>query len=686
VNRLGSATSPYLRQHASNPVDWWPWSAEAFAEARRRDVPILISVGYAACHWCHVMAHESFENDDIAASVNAGFVAIKVDREERPDVDAVYMAATQAMTGQGGWPMTVFATPQGQPFFAGTYFPRAAFARLLDSVATAWRDQRDAVTAQSAQVVAAIAASQQQPGAGAAIDAGVLDRAANGLATHFDHEYGGFGGAPKFPPHLALLFLLRHYQRTGDGQSLEMVHATAEQMARGGIYDQVAGGFARYAVDGTWTVPHFEKMLYDNALLLRVYTELWRLTGDALAGRVAAETAGFIIDGLGTAEGGFASALDADTGGVEGATYAWTPDQLVGALGAADGAWAADLFGVIAAGTFEHGMSVLRLARDADALDGDATERWQRVRAQLREVRDARPQPMRDDKVVAEWTGLAITALAHYHRVAAALAPTDAGGGPEIAMDGRAEVTARARDVAIAAGELLVRVHLVDGRLRRVSRDGVVGAPAGVLADYGCVAEAFDGLYQLTGEVRWLTVAGELLDTALDQFADQSGGFYDTAADAETLVTRPADPTDNATPSGRSAVCAALVTHTALTGDTRYRAAAEAALGPVVPIIEKHARFAGLAAATGEALVAGPVEIAVVGASPADRAPLVRLAVRSQPPGAVIVAGRPDEAGAPLLAQRPMIAGRATAYVCRGFVCERPITDAPALAAQLAAG
>jgi uncharacterized protein YyaL (SSP411 family) len=582
------------------------------------------------------------------------------------------MTATQAMTGQGGWPMTVFATPAGQPFFAGTYFPRAAFANLLDAVRDAWRAQRDAVDRQSAQVVTAITNAQLTPsgrGGSAPPDAAALDNAAALLADQFDNSYGGFGGAPKFPPHLALLFLVRQHARTGDPRSRGPSRATGEQMARGGIYDQLGGGFARYSVDGTWTVPHFEKMLYDNALLLRVYTELWRLTGDPLPARVARETVDFLLDGLGTPERGLASALDADTGGVEGATYAWTPAQLRDALDDTDGDWAADLFGVTAAGTFEHGTSVLRLARDADALDDPQRERWQRIRAALRRARDGRPQPARDGKVVAEWNGLAITALVGYARVARAM------GAPD----------ARAGAAAIAAGELLRDIHLVDGRLRRVSRDGVVGAPAGVLADYGCVAEGFDALHELTGDGTWLDAAGRLLDTALVQFGDGRGGFYDTAADAEALITRPADPTDNATPSGASAVSDALIAHTALTGDTRYRDAATSALGVVAPIIAKHPRFAGYAAAAAEALLAGPVEVAVAGDTPAERAALVDVAVRLAPPGTVIVDGSPDRPGVPLLAGRPPVDGRPTAYVCLGFVCKLPVTDATALAAQLAA-
>ncbi|MFI7155634.1 thioredoxin domain-containing protein [Micromonospora chalcea] len=677
MNRLAKATSPYLLQHADNPVDWWPWCDEAFAEAKRRDVPVLISVGYAACHWCHVMAHESFENEAVARLMNDDFVCVKVDREERPDVDAVYMTATQAMTGQGGWPMTVFATPDGTPFFCGTYFPRANFIRLLGSVATAWRDQREAVLRQGAAVVEAIGGAQAVGGVTAPLTAGLLDAAASQLAREYDETNGGFGGAPKFPPHMNLLFLLRHHQRTGSARSLEIVRHTCEAMARGGLNDQLAGGFARYSVDGHWTVPHFEKMLYDNALLLRVYTQLWRLTGDGLARRVARDTARFLADELHRAGEGFASALDADTDGVEGLTYVWTPDQLVEVLGADDGRFAADLFEVTAEGTFEHGSSVLRLARDVDDADPAVRARWQDVVGRLLAARDTRPQPARDDKVVAAWNGLAITAIAEFQQVAALLvSPDDEDAN---LMDGVLIVSDGAmRDAA----EHLATVHVVDGRLRRVSRDKVVGEPAGVLEDYGCVAEAFCAMHQLTGEGRWLSLAGELLDVALARFAGPDGAFYDTADDAERLVTRPADPTDNATPSGRSAIVAALVAYAALTGETRYREAAEQTLSTVAPIVDRHARFTGYAATVGEALLSGPYEIAVATGDP-EGDPLVAAARRHAPPGAVVVAGAPDQPGVPLLAGRPFVDGRPAAYVCRGFVCQRPVTSVEELVAQL---
>ncbi len=665
MNRLAGATSPYLLQHADNPVDWWPWGEEAFAEARRRDVPIMISVGYAACHWCHVMAHESFESPEVAAVLNESVVSIKVDREERPDVDAVYMTATQAVTGQGGWPMTVFATPEGEPFYAGTYFPARQFVALVRAISQAWRDQKDEVRQQGATVVAAIAELQGtrfEPLAGS-VRVEVLDAAATKLHEAHDETYGGFGGAPKFPPHMALLFLLRHHQRTGDTTSLEVVRHTCESMARGGIYDQLAGGFARYSVDDKWIVPHFEKMLYDNALLLRVYTALWRLSGDRMALRVANETAEFLMRDL--FEGAFLSSLDADTDGVEGATYVWTPGQLREVLGDDDGAFAADLFTVTDQGSFEHGTSVLRLARDIDDADESIRQRWAEVRARLCQVRAVRPQPARDDKVIAAWNGLAITAMVDF---------ASTTGGP---------VAQRAAEHAVAAATLLADLHLADGRLRRASRAGTVGTPDGVLDDYGCVAEAFCAMHELTGEGAWLERAGAILDAALVHFADGRAGFHDTADDAERLVARPGDPTDNATPSGLSALAAALVRYTALTGDPAYRETAERALETVGPLMVGEPRYAGYACAVAEAVLSGPYEIAIV--EPAGPSELTAVARRHAPPGAVIVAGRSDQPGVPLLADRPAIDGVATAYVCRGFVCDRPVTTAEELAALLGA-
>ena len=456
ANRLAGSSSPYLLQHADNPVDWWEWGEPAFEEARRRDLPVLLSVGYAACHWCHVMAHESFEDDEVAEVVNAGYVAVKVDREERPDVDAVYMAATTALTGHGGWPMTCLLTPAGDPFFAGTYLPKQQLLALLANAGEVWATQRERVLASGAHVAQQLR-EHTGPPSPTTLDADVCDTAARRLRSTYDEARGGFGGAPKFPPSMVLEFLLRHHARTGSADALAMVRGTCAAMARGGLYDQLGGGFARYSVDADWVVPHFEKMLYDNALLLRLYVHLWRTTGDPLARRVAEETAEFLLRDLRTDEGGFASALDADTvvdgRSHEGLTYAWTPAQLVEVLGHDDGERAAALLSVTAAGTFEQGSSTLQLP-----VDPDDPSWWAATRSRLLRARADRPQPSRDDKVVTAWNGLAIAALA------------DAG-----ALLARPDLVAAAE----TAAAFVLDVHLVDGLLRRTSRAGEVGSAPG---------------------------------------------------------------------------------------------------------------------------------------------------------------------------------------------------------------
>ena len=660
-NRLATATSPYLLQHADNPVDWWEWGDEAFEEARRRDVPVLLSVGYAACHWCHVMAHESFEDRATATQMNESFVCVKVDREERPDVDSVYMTATQAMTGHGGWPMTVFTTPDGKPFYCGTYFPPApahgmpAFRQVLEAITDAWTERRSELESASTRIVDAISA-RLDLGEPAALTADVLDAAVASLATTFDEGSAGFGGAPKFPPSMLLEFLLRNYARTGQGPALRMARATLDAMARGGIYDQLAGGFARYSVDADWVVPHFEKMLYDNALLLRVYLHLWRATGEPWARRIADETASFLIRDLGTPDGGFASALDADTDGVEGLTYVWTPDQLVDVLGPEDGRWAADQFAVTDEGTFEHGASTLQRLQEPDDV-----ARLDRVRALLLAARAQRPQPARDDKVVTAWNGLAVAALAEHGVLT---------GTPS-------SVTAARR-----AADLIAGTHWVDGRLRRASRDGVVGRHAGVLEDYGDLAEGLLALHQATAEGRWLELAGDLLDVVAEQFVDAEG-WHDTAADAETLVHRPFDPGDGPAPAGVAAAAGAAVTYSALAGSPRHRQLGEAALASLAVVLTRAPRAAGWAAAVGEALLAGPLEVAVSGPAGPERDALAAAARASTSPGAVVVVGEPDAAGVPLLAGRPLLAGKPAAYVCRGFVCSAPVTDVSALGAAM---
>ncbi|CAN5310055.1 thioredoxin domain-containing protein [soil metagenome] len=656
MNRLAAATSPYLLQHAANPVDWFEWGDDAFAEAKHRDVPVLLSVGYAACHWCHVMAHESFEDTATAAYMNEHFVNIKVDREERPDIDAVYMRATQAMTGQGGWPMTCVLTPDGVPFFAGTYFPPEprhqlpAFSQILQALSDAWANRRDQVLSAGAEIIDHLREQPQavQGGFGEA----EADAAAQALAGQYDALAGGFAGSPKFPPSMILEFLLRYAYRTGSRDALTMVEHTCAQMARGGMYDQLAGGFARYSVDRYWRVPHFEKMLYDNAQLLRVYLHWWRQTGDPLAARVARETAQFLLDELRTDEGGFASALDADTDGAEGTYYVWTPAQLTDALGPDDGAWVAQLLSVTPDGTFEHGSSTLQLPRDPDDAD-----RWHRIRLALRAKRAKRTYPARDDKIVAAWNGLAITALA------------EAG----LLLD-EPDFSA----AAIAAGTLLADLHTTDtGALIRTSRLGRASTNAGVLEDYACVAEGYLALLGLTGDPVWLARALSLLDQVLDRFADPEGGFFDTSSDAETLVVRPKDTSDNASPCGTSAAAVAFVALGAITGEGRYLAAAESALASAAPVVTGAPRFGGWSLTAAEALLAGPLEVAIVG-SPDARRELHRAALRSASPGAVVIAAEPG-AHIPLFEGRDLVDGEPAAFVCRGFVCERPVTSAEEL-------
>ncbi|MFD3535072.1 thioredoxin domain-containing protein [Streptomyces sp. NPDC058664] len=684
-NKLAHETSPYLLQHADNPVDWWPWSPEAFAEARRRDVPVLLSVGYSSCHWCHVMAHESFEDDTTAAYVNEHFVAVKVDREERPDVDAVYMEAVQAATGQGGWPMTVFLTPDAAPFYFGTYFPpeprhgMPSFRDVLDGVSRAWTERRDEVGEVAGNIVKDLSSRSLAYGGDGVPGEEELAQALLGLTREYDATRGGFGGAPKFPPSMALEFLLRHHARTGAEGALQMAADTCAAMARGGIYDQLGGGFARYSVDRDWVVPHFEKMLYDNALLCRVYAHLWRATGDDLARRVALETADFMVRELRTAEGGFASALDADSpvedggepsrdegsGGderhAEGAYYVWTPEQLTEVLGEEDARDAARYFGVTEEGTFEEGASVLQLPRDADPVDAD---RIASIKERLLAARARRPRPGRDDKVVAAWNGLAIAALA------------ETG-----ALLDRPDLVERATEAA----DLLVRVHMGEGaRLSRTSKDGRVGTNAGVLEDYADVAEGFLALAGVTGEGVWLEFAGFLLDIVLDQFVAEGGALYDTAHDAETLIRRPQDPTDNATPSGWTAAAGALLSYAAHTGSEAHRAAAEGALGVVKALGPRAPRFIGWGLATAEALLDGPREIAVVGPAGDDPArALHRTALLAPAPGAVVAFGTPDSDEFPLLRDRPLVNGGAAAYVCRHFTCDAPTTDPAELARKL---
>ncbi len=711
-NRLAASTSPYLQQHADNPVDWYEWGDDAFTAARERDVPLLISVGYAACHWCHVMAHESFEDETTAAFMNERFVCVKVDREERPDVDAIYMEATQAMTGHGGWPMTVFATPDGDPFFCGTYFPprpvsgMPSFPQVLASLAAAWETRRGEVDESASGIRAALGERGRTAlPSGGVVDGDVVAAVLDTLAPTYDPRSGGFGGAPKFPPSMLLEWLLRHAARAGSREALGMAVHTLERMARGGMYDQLGGGFARYSVDADWVVPHFEKMLYDNALLLRVYAHWWRLTGAPLARRVVVETADWMVRELRTPQGGFASALDADSVPPEdphghpreGAFYVWTPDELEAVLGHDDGTWAASTLHVTPSGTFEEGASVLQLLADPPDV-----ERFADVRRRLAEARESRPRPTRDDKVVAAWNGLAIAALA------------DAG-----TLLDRPDWVAAAVDAAA-----LLRTHVRRDvvRLARASRDGVVGRASGVLEDYANLAEGLLALFGATGDAEHVRLAGELLEEVLTRFAGEDG-LYDTAADETdpvlARIRRPRDVGDGPTPAGQSAAAGALLTYAALTGSLRHREAAERALTEPLQVARRFPRAAGWALAVAEAVLDGPREVAVVGPAGPERDALLAAAVRAPAPGAVIAVGpgdattgTSDDAGSgagpsdgaggdaergasgvgdaegigevvPLLRDRPTLDGRPTAYVCRGFVCHRPTTDPADVLTQL---
>ena len=662
TNTLGRATSPYLRQHADNPVHWQQWTPQALQDAATRDVPILLSIGYAACHWCHVMAHESFEDDTVAAAMNAGFVCIKVDREERPDIDAVYMNATVALTGQGGWPMTCFLTPDGRPFYCGTYYPKDAFLQLLSAVSDTWRDRRGEVEEASDHISGELRKmASGLPAGGPDVAPALCDHAVAAVLRDQDTTHGGFGGAPKFPPSALLEALLRNYERTGSAAALEALARTGAAMARGGIYDQLAGGFARYSVDSAWVVPHFEKMLYDNALLLRAYAHWARRTGDPLARKVAAQTARFLVDDLADS-GVFASSLDADAAGQEGSTYIWTPAQLAEVLGDDDGRWAAEVFGVAESGTFEYGASVLQLRSDPDD-----PQRLDRIRGALLAARLTRAQPGRDDKVVTAWNGLAITALAE---------ASVALGDPELAS----ELGEAAQRCATA----LLDLHVVDGRLRRASLGGVVGDSAAILEDHAMLATGLLAVYQLSTDEALLTAAAQLLDTALQHFADpeRPGRWFDAADDAETLMLRPADPMDGATPSGTSAITEALLTAAHLVDSERaerYLGAAGEALIAHSVLLDREPRAAGHWLAVAEAAVRGPLQIAV--ACRPSGSSLLADARRLAPGGAIVVGGEKDSSA--LLADRDRVDGADAAYVCRGRVCDLPVTGASELKAAL---
>lgn len=678
--------SPYLLHHVDNPVDWWLWGDDAFAEARRRDVPVFLSIGYSACHWCHVMADESFSDDRTAAVLNDHFVSIKVDREELPDVDAIYMAATQGLSGQGGWPMSVFLTHARQPFFAGTYFPPVArhglpaFGAVLTGVIDAWEQRRDDVDHGAERIAEALQSRHDWAlsSAGAAALSGLDEltvAAVAALSADFDVVNGGFGGAPKFPTVPALEFLLAHSIRTGDRQALAMVERVCVAMADGGLNDQLDGGFSRYSVDAGWVVPHFEKMLYDNACLLRLYARLHSVIGSAGYRRVAERTADFLIRRLALRSGGFAASLDADAqttdaGLREGACYVWSREEIIDVLGP-DAPAAMRILGLDQPPNFEGDTWVLRIAESIDEVAADAgvsnpASWWDDVRARLLAARDVRPQPFRDDKVVTAWNALTISALSVAGRV----------------MDRPDWI-----DAATRCADYLLAVHVVgtaDGlELARTSRNEAVGAP-GVLEDYGSLACALIDLYTVTANSQYLDAAASLGQMIIRAFYDPDQGFCDTSRFASAPVIRNYDPYEHATPSGWSESTSALLSLSNLLSVAPYREIAEQALTVLQQIGPAPARHIGGLLTVAEAYLDGPFEVVVVGDELQTRE-LVRTAVAQNRPGALILAGGLGRSDGPF-ADRGGTDGEVTAYVCRGMTCFAPSSDAQQVQALLRPG
>jgi uncharacterized protein YyaL (SSP411 family) len=659
-NALAGETSPYLLQHAGNPVDWRPWGDEAFALARSLDRPVLLSIGYSACHWCHVMERESFEDEGTAQLMNDHFVSIKVDREERPDVDGLYMTAVVAQTGQGGWPMTVFLLPDGRPFYGGTYFPPEArgglpsFRQVLEGIAGAYRERRDVVETQAAE----LAASLQQgrlgaPDASFQLTEGTLLDALLTLRGQHDERNGGFGRAPKFPPHSVLTFLLRMHRRTGSQEALAMALRTLAKMADGGIHDQLGGGFHRYAVDAIWLVPHFEQMLYDNALLSRAYLAAFQVTGDERWRATAEGILDYLLRELALEHGGFASAQDADTDGVEGATFTWTPAQLRAVLAPEDAALAERVWGVTEEGNFE-GATVLSVVAAPES--AEEREQLERIRGELLAARASRPQPALDDKALASWNGMALAALAEGARLCR-----------------RPDLLAAAER---CAAFLLGPLSHPDGGLWRTHRAGRSQVP-GFLDDYAQVALGLHELYLATREQRYLAESRRLALLACERFGAPDGSFFDTAHDAEVLVARPRELDDNPTPSGSSTLAGLLVRLARIHAEPGLEQRARAVVAQVGPLLGRAPQGFGHLLGVCDALLSPPREAAVVGA-PGDRALdelTAALLDPYEPDLAVAFGDGSDDRGIPLLAGRGLVEGRAAVYVCSGFVCSAPVTE-----------
>ncbi len=683
ANRLASETSPYLLQHAHNPVDWYPWGPEAFDLARRDDKPVLLSVGYSACHWCHVMERESFENDEIAALMNRLFVSIKVDREERPDVDQIYMQAVQSMTGRGGWPMTVFLTPDGVPFYGGTYFPPVdrhgmpAFPRLLQSIADAYHGRRGEVLEAGRQLVESMRQSERLTSSASLLSKDVLVRAYLGLAGEFDERDGGIGQAPKFPQPMAWEAILRMWKRTGDPRALEMLRHTLTRMARGGIYDQLGGGFHRYSVDGQWLVPHFEKMLYDNAQLAALYLHGWLATGSAEYRRVTEETLDYVLREMTHPAGGFYSAQDADSEGVEGKFFVWSPEEIRAVLGDETLAQTALAYWGVDDGPNFEGHSILFVPREpaevARTLGLDAAElaaRIARARSMLYAEREKRVHPGLDDKVLASWNGLTLAALAE---AAAAL--------------GRPDYLA----AAVRNAEFLTSSMVREGRLLRSWKDGQARI-TGYLEDHAMVGAGLLALYEATFDRRWLDESRRLAEETLRLFWNgERETFFDTGHDQESLVVRPRNIFDNAVPSGTSVTIEWLLRLAIVTGEGRYEEIALKALRPMADVMQKYPSGFGRYLSALDFHLGPVAEVALVWPAGAEGAAarLVETVFRRYQPNRVVVgaaAGAPGTVGLPLLADRGAVEGRPTAYVCRRYVCQLPVTDPDALARQLDAG
>ncbi len=675
ANHLQNETSPYLLQHVDNPVDWYPWGPEAMLLAEEQDKPILLSIGYAACHWCHVMAHESFEDEATAAQMNADFVNVKVDREERPDIDSIYMQAVNAMIGRGGWPMTVFLTPDGKPFYAGTYFPNEprhgmpSFRQILTGVTEAWNKDRENVLESAGQVAQQLQALSDVGLDAQALDAEVFRSAVRGLSQHFDPSWGGFGDAPKFPQAMTIEFLLREFVRDRSSKALEMAEVTLRKMAQGGMYDQIGGGFARYSVDHRWLVPHFEKMLYDNAQLARVYLHAWQVTGDELYLRVSVETLDYVLLEMRNEAGGFYSSQDADSEGVEGKFYVWSADQIREALGE-DAEMFMRIYGVSDEGNWE-GQNILNLHLDPEALAtqlgmdaGRLAARMAAARNKLYEIRSRRIWPGLDDKVLTSWNGLMLAAFAEA---------------------GRAFERPDYLEAAKANAEFLHRtMRRESGRLFRTWKAGADPKYNAYLEDYAFLADGLLALYEATFETRWLDWARELGDLMLDHFGDtHNGGFFDTSDDHEQLIHRPKDLQDNAVPSASSMAATVLLRLSLLTGNGDYWQVAERSVATMGKFMGQYPSGFAQWLNACSFIVAEPREIALVGSQEQLR-PLLAVVRAGYRPFQVIAAGvADDETPVPLLENRAQIDGKGTAYVCRQFLCQAPVTSPDELARQL---